>query len=70
MNQLLRDTSWLWLPVLMLLGVVASCVAHGGTFGQRCARIYQDAALERCIDRLSAGGPLYEENIGKMRPAQ
>lgn len=56
-----------WLAVsVVLLGVAGSCVAAGGTFGQRCARVYSNAALERCIARMADGGPLYEENIGQM----
>lgn len=42
--------------------------ATGMTFRQRCAAIYDtpSAEWERCVDRLSNGGPAYEENVGRM----
>lgn len=53
--------------LLFTLGVVAAvaalCWGAGGTFEHRCGKIYQGAAQERCVKRLSEDGPLYEENI-------
>lgn len=60
--------------VAATLGVVLAVVltvfvfATGQTFSQRCAAIYDtpSAEWERCVDRLSKGGPAYEENVGRM----
>lgn len=47
--------------------LVIAVVLSGGTFGQRCeAAGYEGAALERCVARVSDGGPIYEENIGRL----
>lgn len=44
----------------LLLAIVAS----GQTFGQRCAAVYDrgTTAHERCVARLSDGGPVHAEN--------
>jgi hypothetical protein len=57
---------------LFALGIVALGIAYviymacTQSFGVRCGKVYKEAALERCIDRMVKGGPLYEENIGRM----
>lgn len=55
---------WIFAVCAVPLLIVASCVGSGGTFGQRCAKVYEGPAFERCVMRLNEGGPLYEENIG------
>ena len=49
---------------------IAYCMYMGGVhgFGARCARVYNEntAVYERCVARVSEGGPVFEENIGKM----
>lgn len=49
---------------ILAVVITIAVVAAGGTFGQRCAKVYSGAAYERCMIRLQAGGPLYQENIG------
>lgn len=49
---------------LLSAALITAVIATGQTFGQRCGKVYEGASLERCIMRLEAGGPLYEENIG------
>lgn len=51
------------------IGLIIFVVVTGSTFGQRCrAAGYAGAALERCVERASDGGPIYEENIGWDAP--
>jgi len=50
-----------------LFGAPLLVIASGWTFGQRCSKLYQDAQFELCINRLVNGGPLYEQNIGKLK---
>lgn len=55
-------TAIIGLFVLVVALSIMSCT-HG--FGPRCARAgYEGPALERCVMRMTAGAPLYEENIG------
>lgn len=50
--------------IIDLIAAIASVALIEG-FGPRCKRAgFTDAAHERCVLRLSAGGPLYPENIG------
>lgn len=52
---------------------VAFCIFMAVTqsFAARCTRAgYEAAALERCVVRVSEGGPVYEENIGLIPQEQ
>lgn len=59
------------LASLIIFGVAAAYVlfmAATQSFGVKCSRAYESntAAHERCVARLSNGGPVFEENIGKI----
>lgn len=41
------------------------------SFGVKCTKAgYEGAAHERCVNRAANGGPIYEENIGRMNQQQ
>lgn len=44
--------------------IIAFTIATGGTFGQRCERLYPGNArgVEDCVDRLAHGHPLYPDH--------
>lgn len=58
-------------PGLIIFGIaLAYCwyMAAFHSFGVRCGKVYDEntAAFERCVARTSDGGPVFEENIGKL----
>lgn len=61
-----------WHPVF-LIAVVAVFIAgfmflsYSASFESRCSKVYEGAAHERCVIRMTDGGPLYEENIGLVK---
>jgi hypothetical protein len=67
MKRFLKDN---WIPVTVFLVTLCYCIymATNHSFGARCARVYEEntAQFELCVDRTSQGGPVFEENIGKM----
>lgn len=56
--------------MLVLILTITYCVYMGmnHSFDARCARVYDrnTAAHELCVARTEQGGPVFEENIGKM----
>ena len=50
------------------LALLAAVILSGATFSQRCAAVYErgSASHELCVARASAGGPVHEENIGRL----
>lgn len=66
-----------WGPLIALLSVVFGLAVTIGlclymsanhSFNARCSKVYEpnSAAHERCVVRASDGGPIHEENIGKI----
>ena len=53
--------------VAVLFAIPLAVMIAGGTFGQRCADVYDEAsaAWERCVMRVAEGGPVWEENIDR-----
>lgn len=57
------------LSVLCTVAFIAFCIWLGSKngFGAQCKKAgYEGAQLELCINRRVKGGPIYEENIGRM----
>lgn len=54
-----------WKAFITIAAIYFAVAWYGKTygFGAQCeAAGYKNAALERCIDRKTNGGPTYEEN--------
>lgn len=59
------------LPGLVIFTLALAYCFYMSTFHSfhaRCVRVYDEntAAFERCVARTSDGGPVFEENIGKL----
>lgn len=60
-----------WFLGFLVVAVAATYVvfmASTQSFTVRCAKVYEPNSPkhELCVARVSEGGPLHEENIGKM----
>lgn len=58
-------SDWI-VPLVAIFGLPALIALFGGFHGQRCAKAYEKplAAWERCVIRVSEGGPVWDENTG------
>lgn len=60
--------------VLAILGGIAMLITLFVTtqsFGVKCTKAgYKGAAHELCVNRGANGGPIYEENIGRLNQQQ
>lgn len=58
---------WEGLLIVLTLGCIFYMVANH-SFGAKCKRAgYEEAKFELCVNRVSQGGPVYEENIKYWR---
>lgn len=68
MRDLFENPGFLTLLIIVMLVAGLAFIGSTQGFSARCAKVYErnTAAHELCVARTSQGGPVFEENIGKI----